>query len=64
MKAARPEDADDHEEELAAERKALLELRERDRIGDEVLDEKMRETDLRERVTEENAMPGAGPPNP
>jgi CPA1 family monovalent cation:H+ antiporter len=64
MEAARPAAASDQEEELAAERKALLELRERDRIGDEVLDEKMRETDLRERVTEKNAMPGAGPPNP
>ncbi|HEX8373550.1 MAG TPA: cation:proton antiporter [Geminicoccaceae bacterium] len=64
MEAARPRAASNHEEELAAERKALLELRERDRIGDEVLDEKMRRTDLRERVMEESAMPGAGPPNP
>ena len=64
MDAARPAAPDDHEEELAAERKALLKLRERDHIGDEVLDEKMRETDLRERVTEKSALPGAGPPNP
>lgn len=66
MEEARPapsgEGAED--EAAAAERKALLDLRERDRIGDEVLDEKMRRTDLRERAAEEHALPGAGPPNP
>ena len=49
---------------LAAERQALVRLREEDRIGDEVLRRMLRETDLRERVGEGDALPGAGPPNP
>lgn len=65
MSDARPEAAPEGDEAaLAAERKALLDLRERDRIGDETLHEKLRGTDLRERATEEDALPGAGTPNP
>jgi len=47
-----------------AERRALLALREEDRIGDEVLRRMLRETDLRSRATEKSALPGAGPPSP
>lgn len=49
---------------LAAQRQALVRLREADRIGDEVLRRMLRETDLRERVEEGDVLPGAGPPNP
>lgn len=45
-------------------RKALVQLRERDRIGDETLTAMLRETDLLARVEEADALPGAGPPNP
>ena len=47
-----------------AARQALLTLREADRIGDEVLTEMLRETDLTSRAAEGDALPGAGPPNP
>ena len=47
-----------------AQRRALLELRARNRIGDEVLRKMLRGADLRQRATEESALPGAGPPNP
>lgn len=47
-----------------AERRALVRLRERNEIGDEVMRRQLRETDLRDRVTEGDASPGAGPPNP
>ena len=47
-----------------AERRALLALRRDNRIGDEVLREMLRETDLRARVTDGSALPGAGPPSP
>lgn len=47
-----------------AARRALLRLRERDRIGDEVLISMLRETDLAARASEGDALPGAGPPNP
>jgi CPA1 family monovalent cation:H+ antiporter len=51
-------------DDFPAARKALLDLRARNRIGDEVLREMLREIDLRQRATEESALPGAGPPNP
>ena len=47
-----------------AARRSLLALRERDAIGDEVLARMLRETDLNARASEENVLPGAGPPNP
>jgi NhaP-type Na+/H+ or K+/H+ antiporter len=47
-----------------ARRRALLALRERDRIGDELLRERLREIDLVQRAGEGGALPGAGPPNP
>jgi len=47
-----------------AARRSLLALRERDAIGDEVLIRMLRETDLNARASEENVLPGAGPPNP
>lgn len=47
-----------------AERRAVLALRARNRIGDEVLRKMLRETDLRQRSAEASALPGAGPPNP
>ena len=52
------------EDGFAAARKALLSLRERDRIGDETLIAMLRETDLAARATEGDALPGAGPPQP
>jgi CPA1 family monovalent cation:H+ antiporter len=47
-------------------RRALLQLREDNRIGDEMLQKMLRETDLKARAAEgpAAAMPGAGPPNP
>ncbi len=53
-------------EGLDAARRASLELRERDRIGDEVLHKTLREADLRARADQgpAAALPGAGPPNP
>jgi len=47
-------------------RRALFELREEDRIGDEVLREMLREADLKARAAEGPAavLPGAAPPNP
>jgi NhaP-type Na+/H+ or K+/H+ antiporter len=47
-----------------AGRRAVLELRGQNRIGDEVTREMLRETDLHQRATEESPLPGAGPPNP
>ncbi|HEY8613222.1 MAG TPA: cation:proton antiporter [Roseomonas sp.] len=49
-----------------AVRRALLRLREENRIGDEMLQKMLRETDLSARVAEgpAAALPGAGPPNP
>ncbi|WP_207459020.1 cation:proton antiporter [Azospirillum sp. SYSU D00513] len=47
-----------------AERRALLALREEDRIGDELLRSLLREVDLRSRVEEKGSLPGAGPPSP
>ena len=41
-----------------------MRLRERDRIGDEVLARMLRETDLTARAAEGDALPGAGSPNP
>jgi NhaP-type Na+/H+ or K+/H+ antiporter len=63
MRAAGAEGSPDPDA-LAAERQALVRLRGEDRIGDEVLRRMLRETDLRERVGEGDALPGAGPPNP
>jgi CPA1 family monovalent cation:H+ antiporter len=54
----------EHANGFDAARQALLALREGDRIGDEVLVRMLGETDLRARVTEGSALPGAGPPNP
>jgi NhaP-type Na+/H+ or K+/H+ antiporter len=47
-------------------RRALLQLRHDNHIGDEMLQKMMRETDLSARAAEgpAAAMPGAGPPNP
>ncbi len=60
VETPRPENANAFD----AVRHLLLRLRERDRIGDEVLARMMRETDLNARASEENALPGAGPPQP
>ncbi|WP_052402504.1 hypothetical protein [Muricoccus aerilatus] len=49
---------------LAAERRTLLDLRERDEIGDEELRNLLREGDLRKRAAEGDAEPGAPPPRP
>ncbi|HKG77323.1 MAG TPA: cation:proton antiporter [Beijerinckiaceae bacterium] len=54
----------EHANGFDAARQALLKLRERDRIGDEVLVRMLRETDLTSRAAEGDALPGAGPPNP
>lgn len=62
---ARVADQASVENSLHAEaRKALLALRKRDAIGDEVLLRMLRETDLNARASEENVLPGSGPPNP
>ena len=53
-----------HPEGFAAERRALVGLRENNEIGDEALRRLLRETDLRKRVGENDASPGAPPPNP
>ena len=53
-----------HPEGLAAERRTLLGLRERDEIGDETLRNLLREMDLRRRAAEGDAEPGAPPPRP
>ena len=55
---------DSHPDSLAAERRALLRLRERDEIGDEALRRLLREADLRGRAAEGDGRTGAGPPNP
>ena len=51
---------------LDAARRALFELREEDRIGDEVLRKMLREADLKARAAEgpAAALPGAAPPSP
>ena len=51
---------------LDAVRRTLLQLREDDHIGDEVLQKTLREADLSARAAQgpAAAMPGAGPPNP
>jgi CPA1 family monovalent cation:H+ antiporter len=51
-------------EGFAAERRALLRLREHNEIGDEALRRLLRETDLRKRAAEGDASPGAPPPQP
>ena len=60
------EEAGDGEDGLCAARRSLLELRETDRIGDEVLRKMLREADLKARAAEgpAAALPGAAPPNP
>ena len=60
------EEAGDGEDGLCAARRALLELRETDRIGDEVLRKMLREADLKARAAEgpAAALPGAAAPNP
>ncbi len=50
--------------DLDGARRALLRLREGDRIGDEVMVRMLREMDLAARAAEGDALPGTGPPNP
>jgi CPA1 family monovalent cation:H+ antiporter len=50
--------------DVDAARQQLLQMRERDEIGDEVMTRMMREADLAERASEKDALPGAGPPQP
>jgi NhaP-type Na+/H+ or K+/H+ antiporter len=64
METAAASPGDEHANGFDAARQALLRLRERDRIGDEVLIRMLRETDLTARAAEGDALPGAGPPNP
>jgi NhaP-type Na+/H+ or K+/H+ antiporter len=64
MEAAVATPGDEHANGFDAARQALLRLRARNRIGDEVLISMLRETDLASRAAEGNALPGAGPPNP
>ena len=54
------------ENDLDAARRALFELREKDRIGDEALRKMLREADLKTRAAEgpAAALPGAAPPSP
>jgi monovalent cation/hydrogen antiporter len=53
-----------HPEGFAAERRALVRMRERDEIGDEAMRRLLRETDLRKRAAEGDASPGGAPPKP
>ena len=53
-----------HPQVIAAERRVLIRLRERNEIGDEVLRRLLREADLRKRAGEGDASPGAPPPAP
>ncbi|WP_338664694.1 cation:proton antiporter [Pararoseomonas sp. SCSIO 73927] len=53
-----------HPEGIAAERRVLVEMREKDEIGDEALHNLLREGDLRRRAAEGDAEPGAPPPKP
>jgi NhaP-type Na+/H+ or K+/H+ antiporter len=64
IKAALVNPGREHANGFDAARQALLRLRERDRIGDEVLVRMLREMDLTSRAAEGDALPGAGPPNP
>lgn len=54
------------ENDLDAARRALFELREQDRIGDDALRKMLREADLKARAAEgpAAALPGAAPPSP
>jgi len=63
---AAAEKAGAEENDLDAARRALFELRERDRIGDEALRKMLREADLKARAAEgpAAALPGAEPPSP
>ena len=63
---AAAEETEEDEDNLCAARRALLGLREEDRIGDEVLNKMLREADLKARAAEgaAAALPGAGPPQP
>ena len=63
---AAAEEAGEEEDGLRAARRTLLELRETDRIGDEVLRKMLREADLKSRAAEgpAAALPGAPPPQP
>jgi NhaP-type Na+/H+ or K+/H+ antiporter len=54
----------EHASSHDAARQVLVSLRERNVIGDEVLVRMLRETDLHARAAQENALPGAGPPQP
>lgn len=54
----------EHANAFDAARQKLLALRRTNQIGDEVLISMLRETDLSARVSEGDALPGAGPPNP
>jgi CPA1 family monovalent cation:H+ antiporter len=45
-------------------RRKLLQMRERDEIGDEVMTRMMRQADLTARASEKDVLPGAGPPQP
>ncbi|WP_172123584.1 MULTISPECIES: cation:proton antiporter [unclassified Devosia] len=60
----RAAESGDPDEPHRPARQALLALRVDNRIGDEVLTRMLRETDLDARASEENVLPGAGPPNP
>jgi CPA1 family monovalent cation:H+ antiporter len=62
-KASEAPDAE-HASSHDAARQVLVSLRERNTIGDEVLVRMLRETDLHARAAQENALPGAGPPQP
>lgn len=64
MRSAAESPQEKHASSHDAARQVLVRLRERDVIGDEVLVRMLRETDLHARAAEENALPGAGPPNP
>jgi CPA1 family monovalent cation:H+ antiporter len=64
IEAAAAAPREEHANGFDAARQALLSLRARNGIGDEVLISMLRETDLASRAAEGEALPGAGPPNP
>jgi CPA1 family monovalent cation:H+ antiporter len=64
MREAAAAPGQENEGEADAARQKLVEMREEDAIGDEVMTKMMREADLAERASQKEVLPGAGPPQP
>jgi CPA1 family monovalent cation:H+ antiporter len=64
MREAAASPSEEEASGVDAARQQLLQMRERDEIGDEVMTRMMREADLAARASEKDVLPGAGPPQP